>query len=561
MIDIPTTDISTPIKGEAGKAATKEHSETTEVSFLSVISAENANTDALAVAPDQPAINAVLPHPNPENANLAVTFATFVSPIASVPVPTQQSLTAIEMPNEKASGPIVLASQAMGGPPQKEGSSGPALSTAPAIIEIADLGEATVDKDAGKVTGNSVFLVPQNGPGTASYPEMASTKASALPQGKLPVAYQFQNLVLGQRSQIGSKNAVTQNPYDIAPAPTLAQPPAQTATQVPMIGSSVPTEDAKTPSVEVGVDGQRKAQKSNGVHPELARAFGHTPPQNAPQPYQPEATAKSQAPVRDVQPLSRGPQTEVKPPIQGAETAAVQPFQPATAQTLTNGGLPQATLSPTVEKYIARRTDQPSEVPPTKVTSSSASAASNAATTVAPPTATIEAVPTEARDLISTPEILPFDPKSADTISNLRHDGTLNRPEVMRHVAQQLTAAARQMPDRPVELALNPEELGRVRLTFTATDGGIHIAVMAERGDTMELMRRHIETLAQEFRELGYKDVNFEFSHDGQKTAQDADADAKNGTDKESTTSQTNEQTLAPVQLSLEPSVGLDLRL
>ena len=115
------------------------------------------------------------------------------------------------------------------------------------------------------------------------------------------------------------------------------------------------------------------------------------------------------------------------------------------------------------------------------------------------------------------------------------------------------------MPDRPVELALNPEELGRVRLTFTATDGGIHVAVMAERGETMDLLRRHIETLAQEFREMGYKDVKFEFSRNGQNDEQNKDSDAQNNADSDAISAQA--QTLAPVQLSLEPTVGLDLRL
>ena len=160
---------------------------------------------------------------------------------------------------------------------------------------------------------------------------------------------------------------------------------------------------------------------------------------------------------------------------------------------------------------------------------------------------------------LSDPEFVPFDVKSADSLTNLRQDANINRPEVMRHVAQQLAEVARRMPDRPIELALNPEELGRVRLTFTTTDGGIHIAVMAERGETMDLLRRHIETLAQEFRELGYKDVNFEFSQNGQNDAQNGEADAHSNADPDVAPAQT--QSLAPVQLSLEPSTGLDLRL
>ena len=157
------------------------------------------------------------------------------------------------------------------------------------------------------------------------------------------------------------------------------------------------------------------------------------------------------------------------------------------------------------------------------------------------------------------PELIPLETRAADNTSIARHDTITHRPEVGRHIAQQLTEAARQMPDRPVELTLNPDELGRVRLTFTMQDGGIHVAVIAERGETMDLMRRHIETLAQEFRDIGYKDVNFDFSRNGQG---DSDSGDRNPDDPAAQTETSTEtQTLAPVQLSLEPSTGLDLRL
>lgn len=165
----------------------------------------------------------------------------------------------------------------------------------------------------------------------------------------------------------------------------------------------------------------------------------------------------------------------------------------------------------------------------------------------------------EAVEPLSTPELIPLETRSVDSMALIRQDTSVTRPEVMRHVAQQLADAARQMPDRPVELALNPEELGRVRLTFTSTDTGIHIAVMAERGETMDLLRRHIDTLAQEFREMGYKDVNFEFSRDGQSEAGNDESNAQNNAEHEGRG--VDAEALAPVQLSLEPSNGLDLRL
>lgn len=174
---------------------------------------------------------------------------------------------------------------------------------------------------------------------------------------------------------------------------------------------------------------------------------------------------------------------------------------------------------------------------------------------------------------VDTNETLPFDSNSPFEISDLQsvpsqatgltpahQNAAVTQPEIPRHIARQLADVARQMPERPVELTLNPHELGRVRLTFTLTDGGINVAVLAERGETMDLMRRHIETLAQEFRDMGYADVGFQFSQHDRENAGGNNPDAQ--------PQQTSElahlheiENIPPARVSLEPSNGLDLRL
>lgn len=177
------------------------------------------------------------------------------------------------------------------------------------------------------------------------------------------------------------------------------------------------------------------------------------------------------------------------------------------------------------------------------------------------PAQNVEVSQNVAADLTAGPDLMPLEIQNIDGPTATRQDTALNRPEVMRHVAQQMANVARQSPDRPVELILNPEELGRVRLTFTTTDGGINVAVFAERGETIELLRRHIETLAQEFRELGYKDVSFDFSGNG--AGRDQNETNEENADQTKTANQNASptETVAPVQLSLDPSKGLDLRL
>jgi flagellar hook-length control protein FliK len=135
------------------------------------------------------------------------------------------------------------------------------------------------------------------------------------------------------------------------------------------------------------------------------------------------------------------------------------------------------------------------------------------------------------------------------------------RPELASHVAQQIADAMQSLPNRPVEITLNPEELGRLKLHLVSADGGLAVHVTAERPETMDLLRRHIGILDQEFLKLGFEDVAFSFA--GGQTPQDqADASKDQTSDQ-----QTGNPDLPPptntVQATAPPQRGggLDLRL
>ena len=85
-------------------------------------------------------------------------------------------------------------------------------------------------------------------------------------------------------------------------------------------------------------------------------------------------------------------------------------------------------------------------------------------------------------------------------------------PPMAVHVTQQLAAALADQPDRPVEIALSPEELGRVRMTLHHGEAGLTVAIHAERPETLDLMRRNIDMLVRDFRDLGYSEMSFSFS-------------------------------------------------
>ncbi|SHM33084.1 hook-length control protein FliK [Roseovarius pacificus] len=101
-------------------------------------------------------------------------------------------------------------------------------------------------------------------------------------------------------------------------------------------------------------------------------------------------------------------------------------------------------------------------------------------------------------------------------------------PDVPRHIAAQLAEAVQRGagpgPERAVELMLNPAELGRVRISMAPGDGMIVVTVLAERGETLDLMRRHADILAQEFHDMGYGTAEFTFGQSDGGAGQDGDA-------------------------------------
>lgn len=87
-------------------------------------------------------------------------------------------------------------------------------------------------------------------------------------------------------------------------------------------------------------------------------------------------------------------------------------------------------------------------------------------------------------------------------------------------VVSQLSAAVQRNGAGQFEVALNPPELGRLRIVLESQDSGMVISISADKSETMDLIRRHVDQLEREFRELGYESLTFNFtSSDG--TARD----------------------------------------
>ncbi|MCP5037090.1 MAG: flagellar hook-length control protein FliK [Rhodobacteraceae bacterium] len=158
-----------------------------------------------------------------------------------------------------------------------------------------------------------------------------------------------------------------------------------------------------------------------------------------------------------------------------------------------------------------------------------------------------------------------FTAPAALNTANVENPAIRQEPALARHVAAQIAEIARPLPDRPVDLALNPEELGRIRLAFVIESGALSVLVHAERPETLDLLRRHIESLAQELRDIGYRDVSFGFGQgDGNTDAQGFGQFPGGGTSAEVEDSpdiNTATEALHTAPLSADTSAGVDLRL
>ena len=98
-----------------------------------------------------------------------------------------------------------------------------------------------------------------------------------------------------------------------------------------------------------------------------------------------------------------------------------------------------------------------------------------------------------------------------------------NHPGLPRHLAAQIASVAqRGGADKPVELLLNPSELGRVKISMTSNDGRMSVSVIADRPETLDLMRRHIDVLAQEFLDIGYGQADFAFGQNSPQSGADS---------------------------------------
>lgn len=126
-------------------------------------------------------------------------------------------------------------------------------------------------------------------------------------------------------------------------------------------------------------------------------------------------------------------------------------------------------------------------------------------------------------------EIIQWDLRASQTVTPQSNQTAtiLARTELPPNIASQIAVALQKGGDKPIEIALNPPELGRVRMVLNASEAGMVVQVLTDRTDTLDLMRRNIDDLGRALTDLGYEDLSFAFgqSDDGNTSEDHPDRD------------------------------------
>ncbi len=138
------------------------------------------------------------------------------------------------------------------------------------------------------------------------------------------------------------------------------------------------------------------------------------------------------------------------------------------------------------------------------------------------------------------------------------------RVDVPQPVSRQVTDAIRtlQKGGRMVEVALSPAELGNVRMTMAVSETGMTVVVLADRPETLELLKRNIGDLKQSFEDMGHDSVSFSFEQQDQ---QQDSASQDNGVPTRSVSYEESEPSITIEKPAHAPlshtSTGVDIRL
>lgn len=137
------------------------------------------------------------------------------------------------------------------------------------------------------------------------------------------------------------------------------------------------------------------------------------------------------------------------------------------------------------------------------------------------------------------------------------------RTEMSASIARQIATLMHRAPERTMELSLSPAELGSVRLKMSPVEAGIAVSIMAERPETLDLMRRNISALEQAMTDIGFEDVAFSFDLGSEATQDDSDYDETQAAPILELEVETGSEDAAQIETPAQQAAtsGLDIRI
>ncbi len=146
--------------------------------------------------------------------------------------------------------------------------------------------------------------------------------------------------------------------------------------------------------------------------------------------------------------------------------------------------------------------------------------------------------------------------KSTDPASHLPRTGTEGQSSPERQIVTAVTTSA----SGRTEILLDPQDLGRVRVSLDGNEASLVVMIEAEKPETIDLLRRNADILIEEFREAGYTSLSFNFAQHGDDTPQ-TPASPPDTEDEPKSSTRTEIVTMSAIT---DPKTGLttlDLRL
>ena len=274
----------------------------------------------------------------------------------------------------------------------------------------------------------------------------------------------------------------------------------------------------------------------------------------------PKAEGFSSAPDRH---LSKRAEKPVIPPDPSSTRSAETSKQIHSAKLLPNSDDQNTRGADEVPRTRPSGSSEPELMPSTEIRQQSKSTLPPVVAAVNHRTKANPALSTEKFEMglssVSEPDLFaPSETRTAGTGNTGTLQQLLAKPETPLLISRQMAEALQKLPDRPVEVSLNPSELGRVRMNIAASEVGITVSILTERPETLDLLRRNIDDLAKEFQNIGYETISFAFSEGSPDHASDGDRDSHTTA---SAIALDPDETTPPPPSAGTVSSGLDLRI